>query len=304
VGCFPSRRFEKKSGGAPSDHTFEMVHWSGLLYAQPVHGDANFNFDPLYNNEPYYQAAPSELIEYRSGWRDTVRSTAEDIAGNVMDFTHHWFGTDALSKLLIDKVLRDLSFYYDSNQKIADRQVNPLIAQKVLMAELESALLETRENFSGELVLIAHSMESIIAYDVLRKIGRDNPEFRVEHFITIGSPLGLPTVKANIFDVNDDRADEDKVRTPTVVKKSWINYADRRDPVALDNHLVNDFGPNNNGVQVVDDIVLNDYRVPIIVDGNPVRPTEDAKANHHKSYGYLRTPELSKHLGDIIQNAP
>ena len=60
-------------------------------------------------------------------------------------------------------------------------------------------------------MLIGHSMGSIIAYDVLRIVGRQTPLVPVDHFITIGSPLGLPHVKTKIYEEND------LVRTPSVV---------------------------------------------------------------------------------------
>ena len=49
------------------------------------------------------------------------------------------------------------------------------------------------------------------------------------------------------------------VRTPSIVTESWVNYADRSDPVAVDIHLRDDYGPNAQGIHVVDDLVLNDY---------------------------------------------
>ncbi len=62
------------------------------------------------------------------------------------------------------------------------------------------------------------------------------------------------------------------------------------DPVALDTHLVDDYGPNRHGVQVKDDLVLNDYEA----HGIP---------NCHKSYGYLRTPEMSELIASFLAPA-
>ncbi len=140
-----------------------------------------------------------------------------------------------------------------------------------------------------EIMLIAHSMGTIIAYDVLRDIGRAKPEFTVAEFVTIGSPLGLPHVKAKIIEERDyDGSDAERVRTPSVVARKWVNYADKRDPVALDTHFADDYGPNRSGVQVEDDLVLNGYVSP---SGEP---------NYHKSYGYLRAPEVSEHILNFL----
>ena len=100
-------------------------------------------------------------------------------------------------------------------------------------------------------------------------------------FITIGSPLGLPHVKGKI--IKERHYDRD-VRTPSIVTESWVNYADKDDKVSFDVHLRDDYGENRLGIRVIDDLVANDYHDP------------SGKENPHKSYGYLRTPELSKHV--------
>ena len=46
---------------------------------------------------------------------------------------------------------------------------------------------------------------------------------------------------------------------------------------------------HDTGVRVKDDIVINDYRAP-----------GQEKRNHHKSYGYLRTPELSHLVAEFL----
>jgi len=50
--------------------------------------------------------------------------------------------------------------------------------------------------------------------------------------------LGLPHVKGKII---DQRAYDPQVRTPSMVKKKWVNYADRKDPVAVDVFLKDDY---------------------------------------------------------------
>ena len=270
-----------------ADYQFEMVHWADLLYSRPLHEDPDFDFDSLYNTQPYREAADGALKEYKDSWRDDARAIASAVGGKVADMLDEHFGMDGLGKFLIRNKLRDLDFYYDEDRQIANRSGKKQQARRVLKDELKNTLLNI-DRGDGPLIVIGHSMGSIIAYDVLREIGRKNPEFTVDHFVTIGSPLGLPLVKLNVDRHNRGRADEDRVRTPTVVRGSWINYADRKDPVSFDNHLRDDYGKNRHGIRVEDDIVLNDY-----VD-------DKGKRNPHKSYGYLRTPELSKFLNQFV----
>ena len=278
---------------------YTMVCWADLMYAQPMHRKRGFEFDPLYNDEPYIPAAANALQEYEDGKFDDFRKFAGNVFGTILDLSHKAFGTDALSKFVIDRVLKDLSFYYDPKRKILNGEGKKEVARAVLMDEVRTALLAARDGYNGEIAVIAHSMGAIITYDVLRALGRGDPSFELEHFITIGAPLGLPTVKANVYEANKNRPKGDQLRTPTVVTKNWINYSDRKDPVCLDNHLSDDFGPNKHKVCVVDDIVLNDYRGTRNDQGSIVAKGK-GKANHHKSYGYLRTPELSKFLGKLI----
>ena len=130
-------------------------------------------------------------------------------------------------------------------------------------------------------MVIAHSMGSIVAYDVLRRLGRTDRDLRVDHLVTIGSPLGIPHVKLKIWQ------EIDMVRTPSIVRR-WTNLADRRDAVAADPSLAGDYEANDRGVKVQDELVLNSY----------VGLTD--KTNAHKSYGYLRTPELSRLIRSFI----
>ena len=195
---------------------------------------------------------------------------------------------DGLADWVLGKTMKDLAFYYDKKRKIGDRSKprKRVLARKVLQDELWNALLPLKGN---RIMLIAHSMGTIIAYDVLRDIGRNYPKFEIAHFVTIGSPLGLPHVKAKIIEERPYAGTKrNRLRTPTVVTKSWVNYADRRDPVALDTHLQDDFEQNARGISVKDDLIINSYRSPA------------GEANYHKSYGYLRAPELSKHISAFL----
>ena len=90
-------------------------------------------------------------------------------------------------------------------------------------------------------MLIAHSMGSIIAYDVLRDLGRELTGMQVDHLVTIGSPLGMPYV---LYKIRQENA---SIRTPSIVRR-WTNLADRRDPIAVDVHLADEFEPNDRGV--------------------------------------------------------
>ena len=252
--------FKRNQGRGEGGIAFDLCYWADLRY--PEH-------DP--NPEPYVRAEGSKpLPRHRDGWFDKATAKLGDFVDDPIDWSKRYFGSDNLADAVLRQKLPDLAAYYDhagQRQKIRER------------------FEQTVKNHKNKrIMVIAHSMGSIIAYDVLRKIGRRDTPIRVDHLVTIGSPLGLSQVKHRI------REENDLVRTPSVVRK-WTNFADRRDLVATDSHLADDYAPNDRDVRVKDDRVINSYSSE--KDGK-------GRANYHKSYGYLRTPELSEILRGFI----
>ena len=243
----------RNCGNTEQKVEYKGIYWADVMYPKPLNPD----------DEPYIEAGGSGPFKtYKDGWWSDVVAGVLGIAGDALDGAKRYVGMDALADAVLKAKLKDLATY-NENKAIRDE----------LRGRLKRELLNVPAN--TRIMLIAHSMGTIIAYDVLRDIGRDNPNFQLDHLVTIGSPLGLPHVKNKIYQENN------LVRTPTVVKR-WTNFADRRDPVALDVHLSSDYAPNDRGVQVKDDLVINNYTSPA------------GKANYHKMYGYLRAPELSE----------
>jgi len=116
----------------------------------------------------------------------------------------------------------------------------------------------------GPFIVIAHSQGSMIAYDVLRALKREEADVRL--FVTIGSPLGIDEVQDVLKEIGGP------LRVPECVAQ-WVNVAERLDPVALDPELKGEFVRNGRGVQVEDVAVRN----------------PDWQDNPHSSTGYLGT---------------
>lgn len=258
---------------------FRMVHWADLLYKYPLHSDRSFDFDDLYNQESYRPADRDNLKTYKESSFDHLRSTIIHVTG----LFNEAIATGTAAPIDSHKVLRDLKFYYDENQKIKDRSGHLETARDVLDVQLVEAIVESH---GADIMLIGHSMGSIIAYNVLRDLGQTNLGIEVSHFVTIGSPLGFSAVRGKI---KKERKYAPVVRTPSVVTKSWVNFADKKDIVAVDTHLRDDYSANAGGVKVRDDLVCNDFR-----------NQKNGRRNHHKSFGYLRTPELSDLVIDFL----
>lgn len=241
---------EKNSGIKLTSLNFKSIYWADVMYD---------NYDE--NADLYVPAQTFHFKRYNDGWIDSVRAYTSDKADDFIFFIKNKY-MDRFVENKIEQKFIDLFRYYN-NKKI----------EIELKERLKSELLKHKDK---RVMLVAHSMGSIIAYDVLREIGKEHPLFEIEHFVTIGSPLGLPPVVSKIREKNP------LVRTPSIVKQ-WTNLADRRDPVALDTHLGDDFEPNDFNIKVKDDLVLNEW-----------------SKIHHKSYGYLRTPEFSDLLKKFI----
>ena len=134
-------------------------------------------------------------------------------------------------------------------------------------------------------MIIAHSMGSIITFDVLNFL---IPAAKINTLVTIGSPLGLPIVVSKIAAEQKKKLKGESIMaTPPGVTSNWFNFADIMDHVAINFELADDFRENERGILPTDFLVNNNYEI-------------NGEINHHKSFGYLRTPEFSKILSDFI----
>lgn len=110
-------------------------------------------------------------------------------------------------------------------------------------------------------VVVAHSLGSIVAYRVLRAMGRTA---QVKRLLTIGSPLGLQTVRELLM--------PPALAFPAGVE-SWINAFDPKDIVALH--------PLDQRTWPVEPRILNHAAVSNHMD------------NHHNISGYLDDPYIA-----------
>ena len=83
------------------------------------------------------------------------------------------------------------------------------------------------------IVVLAHSLGTIVAYDVLS----ERTDLDVRLFLTLGSPLGVGNVQERI----GDRSGPPASVPPNVA--AWQNRADPLDPVALELTLADEFLP-------------------------------------------------------------
>ena len=247
-------------GEDPRDLSFEFVYWADLRYDAPV--------SPERNREPYYPARGRGPFPSPDG--QPPGPTLTDRVYRALEWMQEKTGHLLVDDAFIEYRLDDLWGYYKD---------------AAFRADARDRLRAVLERYQGRtLLLAAHSMGGLIAYDVLRLSERQGPRPRVAHFVTMGSPLGLAEIKHRIT------AEHGDVRVPTAVAR-WTHLGDRDDVATVGDDLGAAYAPNPDGVRVVDCQVINAYRRP------------RGGRNPHKSYGYLRTPEFSRIVADVLDGA-
>lgn len=248
----------QRNHGLASSLTFELVYWADIQYPAPIpEGELD---------NPYIKAdGQGPLHRYEGTALDTVRAIAEKWGGRTIDIGKDLMGLSEHVDRLIGIAFDDLRDYY-AKSDVRNR----------IRGRLAGAL---QRHVDKRVCLIAHSMGSIIAYDVLRTMEQNPPA--IDHFVTIGSPLGLPIVTQHV------RGEFSKTTVPQQVRQ-WMNLADPGDKVALDCRLADDYQSVPGAVRVRDILIHNGY-----VD-------RSGKNDQHNSYGYLRAPELSDILRGFL----
>ncbi len=157
--------------------------------------------------------------------------------------------------------------------------------------QLQKAPLRKAAEQGESVLLIGHSMGSIIAWDSLWELQHlEGVRTCVDCLLTLGSPLGMNFVQRRLA----GRDARHLGHYPCNIN-DWVNISSRGDLVALDPLLANDFRAmiDNGCVNSIRDMrndILNHYR-----DGNGL--------NVHKSYGYLVNPHVAQVIADWWRHA-
>ena len=176
-----------------------------------------------------------------------------------------------LSSFATDEIevhLRDYRRYVRDNHGIAED------ARTKLKVVLRKAAADNRP-----VLLLAHSMGSVISWDALWQLSRDGEDISVDHWVTLGSPLGQKLVQRHLF----GRSEPEERRYPSNIG-AWTNIAAIGELTAIDRRLKNDFGSmvSQGRVSDIEDIeVFNYYHM-------------HGALNVHAEYGYLINEATAK----------
>jgi hypothetical protein len=140
-----------------------------------------------------------------------------------------------------------------------------------------------------KILLIGHSLGSVIAYDTLWELSHlEQLPGKVDLFLTMGSPLGMNYVQRQLMGYSHTG----KQRYPTNIKH-WANISSVGDLTALDRIFADDFEPMKT-MGIIDTIVDH-------CDGIYNFYRNEAGLNCHRSYGYLVNPAVGKIIADWWQ---
>lgn len=257
---------------------FELVYWADLIYDRPQSPDITdknspYFLDEIYTPEPKNFEVRSHLLRRR------FLSVLKIILYKIFLNENYELRYSFVSEKLLHNYFHELEVYFTENCEIkANFQCE---TKKKIVGRLVGML---KKHANDEVLLVAHSMGSIIAFDVLSFIAAES---KIDMFVTMGAPLGLPFVVSKIANHSMKNNGYIRLQTPESVNKKWYNLSDIEDKIALDYKLSDDFVANSKGVKVVDKLVTNTYAMNGI-------------ANPHKSFGYSRTKEFITIIKDFI----
>lgn len=243
------RQWDQALLGRDAGEETRMAYWAPLLHTEPLPDPL---FDEIEHEAPITEAvepepvAPGALQAYARG----MASTAEAIVDGE-DAAPPLDGAVLPEALPLPRGARIRVF--EQLVRLTFKDVHAYFFRGFADA-MRDVLRTTLAGVDEPFVLVAHSLGTIIAYDVLRE-----PAYRdldVQLLVTVGSPLGVREV-------------EDLVTAPLQVPdgvRAWLNASDLRDVVALDHSLRGDYRPAE---RITDLIVPN------------------SSANHHGIREYL-----------------
>ena len=258
---------------------FKIIYWSNFIHTQPLNPQETNKENPLYLEDPYLPAKDfSQKLsgKLRKKFLDYLEKQLDKLLLNE-DLSINF---SVITDIIIHHFFKDLEIYYSKEGKHGPQ--GDALARTLIQDQLTQILKKHKKK---DILLIAHSMGSIIAFDVLHK---NLADIEIDTFVTIGSPLGIPIIMKKMMIEHKLKLDEQgKLKTPDNIRNQWFNFSDLDDKVALNYNLQDDYFANIHDIRPIDQIVYNNYEI-----GN--------ERNPHKAYGYLRTPQVSRIIYNFL----
>ncbi len=168
----------------------------------------------------------------------------------------------------------EIGRYFDNTDDAA-RKIRDLLKQAL------HPMLEQQE----DVLLIGHSLGSVIAYDALWELSHQEGVKGKVDFLTLGSPMGLHYIQRRLLGMNN----HGEKSYPGLIRH-WLNFSAEGDVTALNQNLKESFQPKLELglVKSIEDHCHGIY--------NYFR--SDEGLNCHRSYGYLVSPAVGSIIAD------
>lgn len=175
---------------------------------------------------------------------------------------------------------QEITRYFQNRNNIAC-EIRELLKQEL------RPMLKNNE----KVLLIGHSLGSVIAYDALWELSHlERLPGKIDLFLTLGSPLGMNYVQRRLMGNHLSG----KQKYPTNIRQ-WVNISSVGDMTALDRIFADDFAPMIS-LGIID--IIEDH-----CDGIYNFYRNENGLNCHRSYGYLVNPAMGKVVADWWQQS-
>lgn len=246
---------------------FRLAAWTYLFYG--AHRDITVDMPGI--ERLVAQAAPSaEDVEELHALRRTLKRWSF-VIGDAWPWLGRWLAPANTRRLL-----------HEANRYLKNRRGVGTSVRAILRAELDSAW-----GAGAPILLIGHSLGSVIAYDTLWEVSREgDASRRIDLFITMGSPLATHFISRKLRGSHERGA----ARYPSNIRR-WTNFTAHGDTTALRPRLAPYFAEMRalGLVESIDDVVDFD---------NFFRG--DLGLNEHEAYAYLSQPSVAAVVGDWL----
>lgn len=238
---------------AKEEQCFDIASWTYDFYG--THRDINLDLADIEAvlKKTEASAADKEIV---TSWQRRFLRSLYRAADHLPFLIPHFANED------VEMQLRDLRRYAKNDGDIAE------IIRREVKARLRAAVSAGRP-----ILLYAHSMGSVIAYDTLWQLSHQpREEVHIDLMLTTGSPLGQHLIQRWLKGFEKEGVE----RYPGNIRR-WTNISAIGELTAIDMALKNDFGEmiRLGLIEDIEDLeIYNYYRTSGVL-------------NVHAEYGYL-----------------
>lgn len=267
-----------KIGCKGTKYKFDLVYWADALHPKPLDITITDKDNELFLEEKYYPAKNNFNKTERPFKTKALNYLKKELDNFLFNETIH-LHFPSFTDLLVRHFFKDMKIYF--TQVCVEENKADCLAKDVIREKLKNILFKYRND---KIMLIAHSMGSIIAYDVLLR----NKEIKADYLISEGSPIAVPYIFGQMkYSLEDILPNIDKLPTPDNITKAWYNLYDPEDKLAQYSILPELFDPNINKIIPISEAVKNDYE-------------NEGVENPHKIYGYLRSERNAQLISEFL----